>query len=588
VTNYLDSVRRLCSVLFIVAVTLVSLGIHTPESPATNHPAIYLLLGAGVATAIFVYRFPWGRYHPNWFLMIGVLAVGLLALLIGWTGGQESPFRPLSFFIIVASGAYYFTVAPLLFITALVSLGSLSIYLYEPITVSGLLRSAIEIPIYFVTGLLLNFLFAGQIRRLYETAQAQAADFRLLVEMGRDMVSARGLDVVLRLALERATVFTGHESGRVLLTSGPGGQLEVRASIGPEAADDGNRMDRHTEIVAAQALEERRALLLEGDAEAVGTGSRSDTAPLRSEICLPLVTPGGDTVGVLDLGSISRAQNLSAHDLDALQLLAAQLAAAIESAELHDKLRDLVGRLLVAHEDERRHVAYDVHDGLAQVAASAHQHLQAFARAHRPRSPEARAELDRVLELAQLSVQEARRVIADLRPTALDDFGLAAVIRVEVEKLQAKGWQITYDAAVGNHRLPPEVETALFRVAQEALRNVQEHAGTARVHIALKRDGTTVRLEVQDWGRGFLPRRVLRRGGPGERVGITGMQERMALLGGSCTVHSQPGAGTHVVAEIPLSGEGPGPIGETGPSSKAMADNQRSNGSPPSPVEGRS
>ncbi|TMB77619.1 MAG: PAS domain S-box protein, partial [Chloroflexi bacterium] len=76
-------------------------------------------------------------------------------------------------------------------------------------------------------------------------------------------------------------------------------------------------------------------------------------------------------------------------------------------------------------EEERHHVAYELHDGLAQVAASAHQHLQAFASHYRPHSPRARQELERALELAQLSVREARRLIAGLRPTALDDFGLA-------------------------------------------------------------------------------------------------------------------------------------------------------------------
>jgi signal transduction histidine kinase len=97
------------------------------------------------------------------------------------------------------------------------------------------------------------------------------------------------------------------------------------------------------------------------------------------------------------------------------------------------------------------------------------------------------------------------------------------------------------------------LETALFRVTQEALTNIQKHAGRARVAVTLERHGTTVRLEVRDWGRGFSPQQDHReQPRPGERVGLLSMQERMAQLRGRCTVTSEPGAGTQVVAEVPL------------------------------------
>jgi signal transduction histidine kinase len=194
-----------------------------------------------------------------------------------------------------------------------------------------------------------------------------------------------------------------------------------------------------------------------------------------------------------------------------------------------------------------------VHDGVAQVAAAAHQHLQAYARFHRPRSVHGRERLDRALDMARRTVGEARRVIADLRPTVLDDFGLATALRRQVENLRAEGWDITYDETVGPERLPLAVETALFRVAQEALTNVRKHAGTTRVDVALRRRGRRVRLEVQDHGRGFRPTSTNEVVGPGERVGVPGMRERVALLGGCLTVRSRPGAGTRVVADVPLS-----------------------------------
>ncbi len=203
-------------------------------------------------------------------------------------------------------------------------------------------------------------------------------------------------------------------------------------------------------------------------------------------------------------------------------------------------------------EEERHHVAYELHDGLAQVAASAHQHLQAFASHYHPRSPQARQALGRALELAQRSVREARRLIAGLRPTALDDFGLATALRLQVEALRSDGWTITYDETLGSERLPPTLETTLFGVAQEALTNARKHARTTRARIALERQGSMIRLEMQDWGCGFEPYTVLREPNLGEHVGLREMQERVELVGGHFLVSSRPGAGTLIVAAVPL------------------------------------
>src|SRR6266849_5426937 len=170
-------------------------------------------------------------------------------------------------------------------------------------------------------------------------------------------------------------------------------------------------------------------------------------------------------------------------------------------------------------EEERYHVAYELHDGLAQVVVSVHQHLQALASHYHPRSPQARQELERALELAQRSVREARRLIAGLRPTVLDDFGLATALRLQVEAQRTEGWSITYHETLGTVRLPPTIETTLFGVAQEALTNARKHAGTTRARLALERHGSTIRLEVQDLGCGFEPLAVLQEASLGEHIG---------------------------------------------------------------------
>ena len=211
-------------------------------------------------------------------------------------------------------------------------------------------------------------------------------------------------------------------------------------------------------------------------------------------------------------------------------------------------------------EEERHHVAYELHDGLAQIVASAHQHLQAFASHYRTRSPQARQELDQALELAQRSVREARRLIAGLRPTALDDFGLATALRLQVEAQRAEGWKIGYDETLGSERLPPTIETTLFGVAQEALTNARKHASTTRARLALERQESKIRLEVQDWGCGFEPLAVLHEASLSEHVGLREMQERVELVSGHLMISSQPGVGTLVVAEVPLLSSNEGDI----------------------------
>jgi signal transduction histidine kinase/CheY-like chemotaxis protein len=272
--------------------------------------------------------------------------------------------------------------------------------------------------------------------------------------------------------------------------------------------------------------------------------------------CLPLRVRNR-VIGVIEL--YSREVVIRETPLEVLTSLANQAASALDNAHLYRelakrerRLHELVGKLIVAQEEERRRVAYEVHDGLAQIAVATHQNMQAFAHRHRPQSPQARQALESALVSAQRTVAEARQVIAGLRPTVLDDFGLEIAIRTQVDALRSEGWEITYNQSVGSDRLAPELETALFRVTQEALTNVRKHARTTRVDVDLRRRGHQIRLEVRDWGRGFKVSSPPPVGGPGEHVGLPGMRERVALLGGRFSVLSQPGAGTRIIVEVGL------------------------------------
>ena len=143
-------------------------------------------------------------------------------------------------------------------------------------------------------------------------------------------------------------------------------------------------------------------------------------------------------------------------------------------------------------------------------------------------------------------------VIANLRPTALDDLGLAAAIRQEIEGLRGDGWEVEYEEKLGEGRLPVTLETMLFRVTQEALTNARKHAQTDRARVELRRREDTITLTVEDRGRGFDPSALDGGNGPGERVGLSGMQERVGMVGGALEVRSRPEEGTSITVRVPL------------------------------------
>jgi signal transduction histidine kinase len=136
----------------------------------------------------------------------------------------------------------------------------------------------------------------------------------------------------------------------------------------------------------------------------------------------------------------------------------------------------------------------------------------------------------------------------------LDDFGLVGALCMDVESLRAEGWTVDFDEQLGPDRLPPHVETALYRVCQEALANARAHAMTRRARLAVQRRDQRVHVEVRDWGRGFVVGDTQGAAEALGHIGVAGMQERIALLGGRCVVQSRPGWGTRVRVVVPLAG----------------------------------
>ncbi len=398
---------------------------------------------------------------------------------------------------------------------------------------------------------------AGLRRSLDRLVALHEAGHLLGSTLEPEELATRLLEIMRRISGLTAAVISLREEN---------GQLRIWRSVGLE--------NLRPKVRYTPELREAREAVLESETPRLFRPSADGNARedgFVAGLCLPLRVRER-IVGVLEAYS---PVALAEEDAVAiLESLTTQAASAFENARLYGelaerekRLQELVGKILVAQEEERRRVAYEVHDGLAQVAAAAHQHLQAFAQYHPPQSEESREDLVRVSGLVRQTVGEARRIIADLRPTALDDFGLKSAVRLHLDALRADGWHINYEDSLGDERLPAATETAIFRVMQEALNNVGKHADTKRVDVSLERrpagspapgERGSIRLTVRDYGRGFVPESLANRGdpgSPGERVGMSGMRERIALLGGDFRVASRPGEGTLIVAEVPVPGE---------------------------------
>lgn len=402
--------------------------------------------------------------------------------------------------------------------------------------------------------------YAREMRALYRAAEQRAVRFRMLVEMGRDLASVRDSHVLLAHALTRATTFSGYSGGCVLLRSADG-ELVARATVGIVGSLAATQLGDPGWAEAGRALREGRAVVQ-------NSGERTPAGQPRHEsrIYLPLIPSDGAPLGVLLLAGIAVARAPDADDLDALQLLAGQLAAALQSTQLHEekgrlvaqlierehRLAELVDRLMRAQEEERRRIAYELHDGLAQMAVGVLQQIHTLADRYRPRAPRARQALARAVEMAQATVTEARRVIAGLRPTVLDDLGLETALRLLTVGLQSDGWEVTYEAQLNGDRLPPAAETTLYRIGQELISNIRKHAGPTAVHVSIARLGEAIVLRIQDWGRGFAPDQRPGPSAAGDHVGLAGIKERVAIFGGSWRLESTPGQGTLVEITLPL------------------------------------
>jgi signal transduction histidine kinase len=249
---------------------------------------------------------------------------------------------------------------------------------------------------------------------------------------------------------------------------------------------------------------------------------------------------------------------LHAFQVETEQKIANLQSERLKESQKRETLRgELFRRIVAAQESERQRIARDLHDETGQALTAIGMGLRGL-ESHVAQDPAKAANtLHELQSLTADSLKELQRLMGDLRPSHIDDLGLAAALRWYAAKVEERApIRIKVETTGVEQPLPDAARIATFRIVQEALNNVIRHAEARTVHIALDYDETGVHLSVRDDGAGFDVERLRTAATSGRQpLGLAGMQERAALLGGLVTIKSQPGDGTLIEASLPYRDE---------------------------------
>ena len=376
--------------------------------------------------------------------------------------------------------------------------------------------------------------------QLNKQLQEAINELSILYEMSRVLADTLNWQVLLHQAAAKVVDLLPAQAAMILLdaptsatvgacagfnSEGPGGRWARAYSVGQHAiAAHANSPDVHVEDgMLAVPLHAKRGLI------------------------------GSLVICADDIRTFESKQSL-------LLTLGRELGAAIENAQLHQQVQereelrgDLLRKSVEVQEEERKRIARELHDGIGQIFTALALGLSGVEETM-PRDPDvARKQVGNLKDLSIRAIAEMRQLVADLRPPQLDDLGLVPALHWLAEEWRSR---LPMDAHVQveghRRRLTPEMETVLFRIAQEGITNIAKHARAQRAGIRLTFNADSVTLLIEDDGVGMTPEQISRRLPRHQGWGLAGIQERAALVGGELTISSKPGQGTRLTVHIPL------------------------------------
>jgi len=413
-----------------------------------------------------------------------------------------------------------------------------------------------------------------EIAQLNRELRAAARELSVLYDLSRILASTLELDTLLKEAVNRVVQALDSVNAAVIwLRDDITGELNIAAREGcPGAQREEEQNGGEIPMMRVRRLVQAAV----DTGQAMGWYADGTMAPIRGKtpaetavedqdgkrpriVGVPLLCKGR-AIGGLALGVAPQQEGFSPADLPLIEAMAVPISMAVENAILYQEVKireamrgELLHRIVSAQESERQRIARELHDETGQALTALGLGLKAAAE-NLKRDPRLAArQLEELKQQTSAALDALRRLVADLRPSQLDDLGLAAALRWYVDEYKSRvPVDVTVDIRGTPRRLKAEVESVLFRIAQEALTNVAKHANASHVKVELDFRASSVHLSVTDDGVGFNPARVLRPRARRKAWGLLGMQERADLVGGVCQIISRPGRGTQIRIKVPL------------------------------------
>ncbi len=401
--------------------------------------------------------------------------------------------------------------------------------------------------------------------KLNHELQLIVQDLSMLFELSSNLAKTLDRDALLQQAMTQ--IFSSVPrigGGMILLADEPKRPLQLMACAGYE-------QEIETAVISTQKLAQKVGeYTVKSGCPAWWNGSKIAPLPqstLSDEIITSTISdPIGkdhsiavpimiqkEPVGALVLSVVPHDVPFTAHDLSLIKTVASQLSMAIENATLYKKVQmrealrgELLRQVVSAQEAERQRIARELHDGPGQILSALGLGLAAASESIINNPQLSAAQLTKLRGMSSDVMQEIHNLIADLRPSLLDNLGLVPAVRSLVEAFGNRYELQTRFLLHGRQRrVQSEIETIMFRITQEALTNIAKHAAAKNVNVRLTFYEDRLVFSVQDDGCGFDPDEVLHKAQNGH-WGLVGIQERVTLVDGDCSITSKPGSGTTV------------------------------------------
>ncbi|MGQ9768356.1 MAG: GAF domain-containing sensor histidine kinase, partial [Anaerolineae bacterium] len=402
-------------------------------------------------------------------------------------------------------------------------------------------------------------------RELAETLMRRNEHLSVLNSVARTVNQSLDLAEILNRALEEVLRLASVDVGAIFLRDEIVGSLELRAHRG--LSETAARMIAQFGMMDGSCggvIEHQRLIVVP---EVQRYRSRRTEAVREEQISTLVHVPlmaRGCSLGSMCVGT-RQPREFDAHEQELLTAIGNQIAVAVENARLYAELRhkehvrgELLRKVISAQEEERKRIARELHDEVSQNLAALIYAAEEATEMNQP--PEAQRLLDNIHTVAQQTLDGVHKLIFDLRPTVLDHLGLLPALRWFAQtRLEAAGVRVIVKEECQRSRaqdepcrLLPEIETAVFRVMQEAINNIARHALARNVHLTMTMTDDGMAMLIEDDGIGFDLMEVSVASDSGRGLGLIGMQERIELVGGHLDIDTAPGYGTRIRVEVPF------------------------------------